>query len=252
VSAAELAGRVALVTGGAGDGIGSAVVRRLARDGATVVVVDEHERRSKEVAERVAAETGASVLAMPGDIADRARMDEVLAATAAQAGPVDILVNNAAQNVLGDVVDLTPEAWDRVIDVDLSACFYLARRTLPAMIERRRGSIVNVTSVAGYLGSGREAPYAAAKAGLHSLTRSIAFEAGPYGVRCNAVATGIIWSRFVRKYAERLQGEIERTPLRRFGEPDEVAELVAFLVSDRSAFITGETINVSGGWYMRP
>jgi NAD(P)-dependent dehydrogenase (short-subunit alcohol dehydrogenase family) len=250
--AAEFAGRVALVTGGAGDGIGSATVARLARAGAAVAVVDSHAGRSEKVAARVAAESGARVLALPGDVADRARMDEVLAEIAAQVGPVDILVNNAALNVLGDVADLAPADWDRVVAVDLSACYYLIHRCLPAMIERRRGSIVNVTSVAGWIGTGREGPYAASKAALHSLTRSVAFEAGPHGVRCNAVATGIVWSKFVRRYEDRLRPEIERTPLRRFGEPEEVAELIAFLCSERSAFITGETINISGGWYMRP
>ena len=247
-----LAGRVALVTGAAGDGIGSATALRLAREGAAVVVVDEHERRTKEVAERLAAETGAAVLGLAGDIADRRRMDEVLEEARATLGPVDVLVNNAAINALGEVADLEPERWDRVLEVDLGACFYLTRAVLPGMKERRHGSIVNVSSVAAWLGSGREAPYAAAKAALHSLTCSVAHEAGPHGVRCNAVATGIIWSRFVRTYEERLSPELERTPLRRFGDPEEVAELVFFLVSDRSAFITGEVVNISGGWYMRP
>ena len=248
----EFAGRVALVTGGAGDGIGSATCLRLARGGAAVVVVDEHERRTKEVAERIASETGATVVGLPGDIADRERMDEVLARVRAELGPVDVLVNNAALNALGGVEEITPEQWDRVVDVDLSACFYLIRATLPGMRELGRGSIVNVSSAAAWVGSGREAPYAASKAALHSLTRSVAWEAGPQGVRCNAVATGIVWSKFVRKYADRLQPELERTPLRRSGEPEEVAELVAFLVSERSAFITGEVLGISGGWYMRP
>jgi len=248
----ELAGRVALVTGGAGDGIGSATCLRLAREGAAVVVVDEHERRTKETAERIAAETGAEVLGLPGDIADRTRMDAVLEEARAVLGPIDVLVNNAAVNVLGEVVDLSPEEWDRVVDVDLSACFYLIHATLPAMKDLGRGAIVNVSSAAAWVGSGREAPYAASKAALHSLTRSVAFEAGPSGVRCNAVATGIVWSKFVRKYEERLQPELARTPLRRFGDPEEVAELISFLVSERSAFITGEVLNISGGWYMRP
>jgi NAD(P)-dependent dehydrogenase (short-subunit alcohol dehydrogenase family) len=138
-----------------------------------------------------------------------------------------------------------------VVDVDLNACFHLIRRTLPAMKAARRGAIVNVTSVAAWLGSGREGPYAASKAALHSLTRSVAHEAGPFGVRCNAVATGIVWSKFVRTYEARLRPEIERTPLRRFGEPEEVAEAIAWLASDRSAFVTGEVLNLSGGWYMR-
>ncbi len=248
----ELSGRVALVTGGAGDGIGSATALRLAQAGASVVIFDSHEKRTKEVSERIAAETGARVLGMPGDIADRERVDEVLASTQAELGEVDILVNNAALNVLGDVVDIDIADWDRVVDVDLNACFYLIRQSLPGMMSRGLGSIVNVTSVAGYLGSGREGPYAASKAALHSLTRSVAFEAGPSGVRCNAVATGIIWSKFVRKYADRMEPEIQRTPMRRIGDPEDVAELIAFLCSARSSFITGETINISGGWYMSP
>ena len=114
---------------------------------------------------------------------------------------------------------------------------------------------VAVEALAGWLGDaneGREAPYASAKAALFSLTRSIAFEGGPFGVRCNAIAPGLIWTKFVARYQDQFKTEIERTPLRRFGQPEEVAELVAFLGSDRSAFITGEAINISGGWYMRP
>jgi NAD(P)-dependent dehydrogenase (short-subunit alcohol dehydrogenase family) len=246
----EFDGRVALVTGGAGEGIGSATARRLARDGAAVAIVDGHARRTAEWSERVADETGARVLGLPGDVADRPRMDAVLGEVEAALGPVDLLVNNAAENALGEVADLEPEAWDRVVDVDLNACFYLIRRTLPAMKAAGRGAIVNVSSVAAWLGSGREGPYAASKAALHALTRSVAWEAGPFGVRCNAVATGIVWSKFVRSYEERLRPEIERTPLRRFGEPEEVAEAVAWLASDRSAFVTGEVLNLSGGWYM--
>lgn len=249
--AGELAGRVALVTGGAGDGIGSATALRLARDGASVVVLDEHAGRTKEVSERIASETGAEVLGLAGDIADRPRMDAVLAETLERLGPVDILVNNAAINALGDVTDIDPDTWERVVDVDLNACFYLIHRTLPDMKRAGRGSIVNVTSVAAWIGSGREGPYAASKAALHALTRSVAWENGPDGVRCNSIAVGIIWSKFVRKYEDRLRPEIERTPLRRFGDPEEVAELVSFLASERSAFLTGETINLSGGWYMR-
>jgi 3-oxoacyl-[acyl-carrier protein] reductase len=120
------------------------------------------------------------------------------------------------------------------------------------MMERRRGVIVNVASVAGWLG-GRdgEGPYAAAKAALLALTRSVAAEGGPCGVRCNAVAPGLIGSRCSEEDAS-LQAEIERTPLRRQGRPEEVASCIAFLASDRSSFVTGEAINVSGGWYMRP
>ncbi len=247
--------RVALVTGGAGAGIGSHTVRRIARDGGAVAVVDIHERRCRSVAEQVAQETGARVLPFPGDIADRERMKAVVSEIESSLGPIDVLVNNAAENVLAPIREFTMKDWDRVLDVDLTAPFHLTRLLLPGMIERRRGAIVNISSIAGWLGDaneGREAPYASAKAALFSLTRSVAFEGGPFGVRCNAVAPGLIWTKFVARYADQFQPEVDRTPLRRYGQPEEVAELVAFLASDRSAFITGEAINISGGWYMRP
>jgi 3-oxoacyl-[acyl-carrier protein] reductase len=250
-SPGELDGRVALVTGAAGEGIGQAVARRLAEDGARVAVTDIHARRTREVAEKLAVDFPGRIVGYEFDVADRARADDVLARLSEEFGPVDILVNNAAENVLAPVSQYSDEDWDRGIAVNFTGCFYLTRRVLPAMMERRWGSIVNVTSVAAWLsGGGREGPYASAKAALHSLTRAVAFEGGPHGVRCNAVAPGIIASKFVRKYEESFREEVDRTPLRRIGDPEEVAAAVAFLVSEQSSFITGEVLNVSGGWYM--
>lgn len=252
---AEFSGRVALVTGGAGDGIGSHSVRRLAEGGAAVAVVDIHEKRCRRVAEEIASATGRAVRPYPGDIADRPRMQAVIAEVERDLGPIDVLVNNAAENVLAPIREFSMTDWDRVLDVDLTAAFHLSRLLLPGMMDRRRGAIVNVSSIAGWLGDaneGREAPYASAKSALFSLTRSIAFEGGPFGVRCNAIAPGLIWTKFVARYQDQFQREVDRTPLRRFGKPEEVAELVAFLASERSAFITGEAVNISGGWYMRP
>jgi 3-oxoacyl-[acyl-carrier protein] reductase len=247
----EHAGRVALVTGAAGEGIGQEIARRLASEGANVAVTDIHERRTREVADKLAVDFPGQVRGYAFDVADKARCDEVLAAVAADFGPVDILVNNAAENVLAPVSEYTDEDWDRGIAVNFTGCFYLTRRVLPGMMERGFGSIVNITSVAAWLsGGGREGPYASAKAALHSLTRAVAFEGGPKGVRCNAVAPGIIWSKFVRRYQESFEEEIQKTPLRRIGEPSDVANAVAFLVSEQSSFVTGEVLNVSGGWYM--
>ena len=218
------------------------------------MVTDVHERRTAETVAELAVELAPTpVIGHTLDVSDRARVDEVLAAVAATLGPVDILVNNAAVNVLGTVVEYDPDDWDRVLDVDLTACWYLMRAVLPAMTALGRGSIVNVSSVAGYLGGGgTEGPYAAAKAGLQSLTRTVAAEAGPHGVRANAVAVGIVWTKFVEKHAASLAPEAERTPLRRLGTPEEIAAVVAWLASDESSFVTGETINASGGWYMSP
>ncbi len=248
-----LDGQVALITGAAGAGIGQACARRLLADGAAVAITDVHERRTKEVSEALAVEFGERVRGYVLDVADRGRCDDVIAALESDLGAIDILVNNAAINVLGPISEYDPADWDRVLDVDLTACFYLARRVLPGMVERGRGSIVNISSVAAYLhGSGREGPYAAAKAGLHAITRGIAYEAGPHGVRCNAVAPGIVWSKFVERYADSFKGALDETPLRRFGTPEDIANAVAWLCSEESSFVTGETLNVSGGWYMRP
>jgi NAD(P)-dependent dehydrogenase (short-subunit alcohol dehydrogenase family) len=247
----ELEGRVALVTGAGGAGCGSAISRRLASEGANIIALDNHERRAGEVASAVAAEFGVKAVACVADITDRPALDKALAAATDAVGPVDILVNNAAINIQGSIFDFSPDDFDRVLATDLSACWYLIRKTIGGMRERRWGSIVNISSIAGYLGgAGREAPYGIAKAGLHDLTRGIALEGGPHNIRCNAIALGLVESPFIRKHIEQFKGNIARTPLGRFGTPQEVAEAVLFLVSERSSFITGEIINVSGGYFL--
>ncbi|MEE2664246.1 MAG: SDR family NAD(P)-dependent oxidoreductase [Myxococcota bacterium] len=248
----EFEGRVALVTGAGGSGCGQAICRRLAREGASIAAVDSHERRNREVADRVREECGVAVEAIALDIADREAVDAAMDRFTSALGPIDILVNNAAENVQGSIFDYDPADFDRVIAVDLTACWYLTRAVMPGMRELGRGSVVNVSSVAAYLGGrGREAPYAAAKAALNDLARSTAVEGGPHGIRANAIALGLQNSKFVEKHRERFEVEIERTPLRRFCDPEEVANVVAFLCSEQSSYVTGETINVSGGWYLR-
>jgi NAD(P)-dependent dehydrogenase (short-subunit alcohol dehydrogenase family) len=245
-------GRVALVTGAAGAGIGHAVARRLGEEGASLVLVDSHQQRLESVSDSIRSGATDRVWAHALDIADREAVDQMIEAVRAGPGPVDVLVNNAAVNTLQSPLDMTPSEFDRILDVDLAAPWYLSRSVLPGMIERGGGSIVNVSSVVAWTGSASEGPYAAAKAGLLSLTRTFAVFGGPYGVRCNAVAPGLIGSKFMETWRERLQPEIERTPLRRIGTAQEVAAVVAFLASDDASFITGEAINVSGGWMMRP
>jgi 3-oxoacyl-[acyl-carrier protein] reductase len=248
----RFAGRVALVTGAGGAGIGSAVAGRLASEGASILALESHPGRTEAIADDIASTYDVPVIGLTVDIKDRKSVDEALG-RAAHLGVVDILVNNAAINTQGSIFDYDPDVFADVLDVDLTAAWYLMRKTIGPMRELGRGAIVNVGSVAAYNGGrGREGPYSAAKAGLHELTRSVAIEAGPYGIRCNAVAPGIINSRFLEKHSERFQVEIAATPLRRFGDPEDVANVVAFLVSDESSFITGEVITVSGGWYLRP
>ena len=255
--AGEFEGSVALVTGGGGSCIGGPTALRFAQEGASVVICDLHARRNTDMAERIRKETGATVLAFHLDIADRTKVDAMIAETERELGRVDVLVCNAAENKLGKIVDYDMADWDRTIDVSLSANFYLARKVLPGMVARKRGNIVNISSVAGWIGNPNEKDgepaYAAAKAAMFALTRNIAHEVGPHGVRCNAIAPGLIWSRFVEKFDADFKPLLEATPLRRYGRSEEIVEAVMFLASDkRSGFITGEALNVSGGWYMRP
>lgn len=247
----KLEGRVALVTGSGGAACGSAICRGLAAEGAVVVGVDHHERRNRAVLGAIAEETGATTHPFTADIADRGAMNEVLERVERDIGTIEILVNNAALNVQGSVFDYDPDDWDRVLDVDLTACWYLTRKTVGGMRTLGRGSIVNVSSVAGYLGGGgNEAPYAASKAALHDLTRSTAIEGGPHGIRCNAIAVGIVHSKFVEKHMATLASHIERTPLRRAARPEEIARVATFLASEDSSFITGDIVNASGGYWL--
>lgn len=245
-------GRVALVTGAAGAAIGGAVAARLAAEGASIVAVDTHAGRLAAAAAELSDRYGVPVRSYALDVADRTAVDAMLDDASAQLGTIDIVVNNAAINPQGSVWSYDPELFDEVIDVDLTACWYLIRRTVGAMREQGWGSIVNIGSIAAYNGGrGREAPYSAAKAALHEITRSVAIETGPFNIRCNAIAPGLVESRFTEKHHERLEPDRLATPLRRFAMPEEVANVAAFLVSDESSYITGEVVVVSGGSFLR-
>ena len=173
-------GRVALVTGAAGAGIGSAIAGRLASEGAAIVAVDHHQPRTEAIVERLKAEHDVAVVGFAIDVVDRSAVDEMLAEAARAVGTVDIVVNSAAINVQGSIFDYQADDFDQVLAVDLTACWYLIRQTIGPMRQMGRGSIVNIGSVAAYNGGrGREAPYSASKAALHELTRSVAIEGGP-------------------------------------------------------------------------
>jgi NAD(P)-dependent dehydrogenase (short-subunit alcohol dehydrogenase family) len=250
----EFEGRVALVTAAAGAGIGQAVARRLAAGGAAVVVTDIHERRTKEVSEAIARDfPDVRVAGYAMDASNRERIDEVVADVARTVGPIQILVNNAAINVVGSIFDYDPSDWDWCVSVNLSGPWYLCRATMPGMREAGGGAIVNMSSYAPDVGGGGvEAPYAVTKGGLNVLTRSCAIEGGPHGIRSNAVSMGVVTgTKFIDDNPDVAKSLLPKTPLGQHASTADIAEAVAFLASDRAAHITGEILNVAGGIYMR-
>ena len=247
-------GPVVLVTGAAGDGIGRATVDEFLARGARVAVTDRSERRTGSTMDELEERHGPErVHGWVMDVTDRARVRVVVDEVADALGPVDVLVNNAGINIVGDAHELSPENWDAVIGVNLSAPWFLSALVLPTMRERRRGVIVMVGSVSAYASDVlARGPYAASKAGLESLTRTIAAENGPFGVRCVGVHPGIIDTGWIRKHATGVQFRDAPPPLGRHGTPEEVAKVIAFLASDDASYVTGETVTVGGGFKMRP
>jgi 3-oxoacyl-[acyl-carrier protein] reductase len=247
----SLADRVVLVTGSS-RGIGAEVAAKAAAEGAIVAV---HYHHSRDGAERTLArvrEAGAQGECFAADIADGPQAERLVAQVIDRFGRVDGLVNNAGQTQVGPFLDITPEEWESVIRTDLTAAFHTSRAALPSMVERGTGSIVNIASRLGQMGITETAAYSAAKAGLIGLTRSLAREFGPTGVRINAVAPGMTVTEMT---ADLLDSETGRARLRdmpmgRYGRADEVADAVIFLLSDRASLFTGQTLNPNAGGYM--
>jgi NAD(P)-dependent dehydrogenase (short-subunit alcohol dehydrogenase family) len=249
------AGQAVFVTGAAGRGLGQAVARRFAERGAAVAVTDVHERRTREVSEAIARDTGAKVVGLPFDVCDPASAPRVVAEAAAALGPIRILVNNAAVNVQGSVLEYDLAQFERGLTANLTTPWYLARLCFPGMRDAGGGCVINVSSVAGLSGGSRfEPPYAAGKAGLHEITRGLALAGGPHGVRANAIAMGVVTgTRFIDELNPQIaERELPKVPLGRHSSVHEIVDVIEFLASERARFITGEILNVSGGYFLRP
>jgi len=245
----ELDGQVALVTG-ASRGIGKAIALALAAKGATVVGTATTEAGARSIAAYLA-EARAKGKGAPLDVKDTARIEALVAEIEKEHGGVHILVNNAgiAQDNLA--LRMKEDEWDAVIDTNLKSVFRLSKAVLRGMLKVRSGRIINITSVIGSSGNAGQINYAAAKAGVAGMTRSLAREIGSRSITVNCVAPGFIDTDMTRALAEsQREALIEQIPLRRLGKPEDVAAVVAFLASPQAAYITGATLHVNGGLYM--
>ena len=238
---------IALVTGGSGD-LGGAICRRLAKDGMKVWV---HCFRNPNKAQEVVAairESGGEAYLCQADLTEKAQTDEMIKNIMAQSGPIDVLVNNAGQTKDNLLVFMAEGDWDGLLLSNLKPAFLCCKAVIRKMMARKSGRIINIASVSGIIGSPGQSNYAASKAGLIGMTKALARELGPFGVRVNAVAPGLIESTMVSSLPkDRLEMMVKMTSLGRMGKPEEVAEAVAFLASPASSYITGQTLVVDGG-----
>lgn len=243
--------RVAIISAAAGAGIGAGIARQLAQDGLDVVLTDAHARRCAEFAQKLEQEHGRPFLGLPLDVTDFDAVSRTVDAVIERYGRVDVLVNNAGWSKIEPVAEMSRETWLKCLDVDLNGTFNCMRHALPHMIARKQGVIINISSIAAWEPTAEHgAAYSAAKAGVQALTRVAAAENGKHGIRVNAIAPGLIYNDFLRKiYPEEFfSGYAQRRSwVGRIGEPQDIANLVSFLVSDKAGYITGETYGVSGG-----
>ncbi|MFD9905547.1 SDR family oxidoreductase [Streptomyces sp. NPDC059063] len=244
-----LAGRTAVVTAAAGAGIGGATARRLLEEGARVVIGDAHPRRTKEAVASLAAEFGADrVDGTVCDVTDEEQVRGLFALAERRHDRLDIVVNNAGLGGTAELTDMTDEQWDRVIDTTLTGTFRCTRAALRGLRATGAGGvIVNNASVLGWRAQAGQAHYAAAKAGVMALTRCAALEAAPHGIRVNAVAPSLALHPHLAKVtsAELLEELTAREAFGRHAEPWEIANVIVFLASDYSSYMTGETVSVS-------
>jgi 2-hydroxycyclohexanecarboxyl-CoA dehydrogenase len=244
--------RAAVVTG-AGRGIGAAIAERLAASGAAVAVCDVDERSAADTARSIAA-AGGNAQPFGVDVANGESVARAIGAIARSLGEIDVLVNNTGIDVIANFLDTDEAIWDRLWSVNLRGVMHCCKRVLPGMIERKRGRVVNLASDAGRVGSSGEAVYSATKGGVIAFTKTLAREVARHGITVNCVAPGPTDTALpaqVAAYSEKLHAGLARgIPLGRIGRPEDIAGAVAFLASDDAAYITGQTLSVSGGLTM--
>lgn len=247
MSAGELDGKVALVTGGS-RGIGLAIAQALADAGAKVAVIGRNEERAKASAADLPGEGHAGYAC---DVADAEQVKQTLSAVEGDMGPVEILVNNAGITRDNILLRMKDDEFDEVIAANLKGAFNFTRAVTKGMMKRRDGAILNITSVVGLTGNAGQANYAASKAGMVGMTKSVAKELASRGVRCNALAPGFIRTDMTDELTEaQVEGLMGQIPLGRLGETDDIAGAARFLVGPSARYITGQVLTVDGGMVM--
>jgi len=245
----DLEGKVALVTGGA-QGIGKVTALHLASKGADVAVSDINMDGALKTAEEIEG-LGRRGLALEGDVSNPADAEVIVAKTVERLGGIDILVNNAGITRDKLLLRMTEEDWDAVLNINLKGTFNCTKAAVKYMVKNKSGRVVNIASVVGEMGNAGQANYAASKAGIIGLTKSVAREYAQRGINVNAIAPGYIETPMTEALSENVKAELKaQIPMARLGTPSDVANAVYFLVSDASSYITGHVLNVNGGIYM--
>ena len=245
--------RVAVVTGAA-SGMGLAIAQRLARDGCRVALLDRDGTAAQTEAEAVSA-AGGQAIAAAVDVSDRAAVDAALSGVRSEFGPIEIMVTSAGIDATTPFTEITPDAWERMLAVNLTGTFHSLQAVVPDMLAAGWGRIVTISSSSAQSGAARMVHYVASKGGVMGMTKALALELAPHGITVNTIPPGFIETPMLHRAKDRgdlpdISAVIARTPVRRAGTPEDIAAACSYLCSEEAGYVTGQAINVNGGWYL--